>query len=219
MKLSNRFVSFSIAAAFLVLALIISASSVASQGAAWQFTRADYGFRTQRADVTKLLRELISHGGVNNRIAVNNQTMGGDPAPGANKVLRIFARDSRNEEHEFDYNEGTLLPANIFFVRIADRDERGGPDDHDRFHGAPDRDDRHDLAIVKGYYGAQGRMTDVTDVLQHMVHDGALTVNANNRAIGLDPAPGADKLLIVIYQYHGNEQAMAASEGHTLSIP
>jgi hypothetical protein len=37
--------------------------------------------------------------------------------------------------------------------------------------------------------------------------------------MGGDPAPGGNKLLIVVYQYHGKEQAMAASEGHMLSLP
>jgi len=38
------------------------------------------------------VQDLISRGGVNGRIAVNNQTMGGDPAVGANKMLIVIYR-------------------------------------------------------------------------------------------------------------------------------
>jgi len=40
-----------------------------------------------------------------------------------------------------------------------------------------------------------------------------------NGAIGVDPAPGADKVLIVIYRYQGYETAAAVREGFTLTIP
>jgi hypothetical protein len=41
----------------------------------------------------------------------------------------------------------------------------------------------------------------------------------NNNTLGGDPAVGADKVLIVIYRYQGEEQATAVREGNTLSIP
>jgi len=61
--------------------------------------------------------------GVNGRVAVNNQTMGGDPAVGKDKSLRIFARNRRNEERGFNYNEGGFVEVRMFTVRRDDRDD------------------------------------------------------------------------------------------------
>ena len=40
-----------------------------------------------------------------------------------------------------------------------------------------------------------------------------------NSAMGGDPAIGSDKILIVVYRYHGNETATAVREGNLLTIP
>jgi DnaJ-like protein C11, C-terminal len=65
----------------------------------------------------------------------------------------------------------------------------------------------------------QGRTANVTDLLRSMVSDGGLTLNVNNRALGGDPAPGAGKVLIVVYRFRGQEQATAVGEGNRLDIP
>jgi hypothetical protein len=196
------------------------AARTTAQDEGWQIQRADYGFRSQRNDVTDLLRHLISRGGLNGRVIVNNQTMGGDPAIGKDKSLRIFARNRRNEEREFDFKEGGFIDVNLFAVSRDDRSPRGDDrdhDDHDR--GDHDRRDSHDLIIVRGYYGVQGHTVNVTDRLQSMVRDGVLAARVNNETFGGDPAIGADKVLIVIYTYHGREQATAVPEGGRVLIP
>jgi len=199
---------------------------VGAQDEGWQIMRADYGSRAQRIDVTDILRDLISRGGVNGRVAVNNQTMGGDPAIGRDKSLRIFARSRRNEEREFDVNEGGFLDARMFAVRNDDWDERAparderSPDDRSRDdRSRSDRGEARDLAIIRGFYGVQGRTANVTEQLRSMVREGALAVNVNNANFGGDPAIGADKVLIVIYRYRGQEQATAVREGNRLEIP
>jgi len=132
MNSRKRRVTVCFAVSFLVLAAATVASRASGQGQQWQVMRADYGFREQRADVTQLVHALVAHGGVNGHITVNNQTMGGDPAPGADKSLRIFARDDRGKEREFDFAEGSFVMANMFFVRDDDRDHH---DDGDHAHG------------------------------------------------------------------------------------
>ncbi len=234
MNFFRRFVTVFVAATSLAIAAAMFASGASAQTGSWLVMRADYGFRAQRKDVTGIVKDLIAQGGVNGFLAVNNKMMGGDPAPGADKVLRIYARNSAGQQQEFDYAEGRLVPANMFFVRIADRDshvdhddhaDRGDRDDrddrgsHDQFNGGPSRGDWNRVNIQLAYWGAQGRMANVTDTLQHMVRNGALAVVANNASMGLDPAPGAGKILIVVYQYHGQQQAAAASEGHMLALP
>jgi hypothetical protein len=224
MNAANRCARFLIAIALCALGAAVFTPSVAAQDNVWQLTRADYGHKSQRTDVTELVRDLISRGGVKGRVAVNNQTMGGDPAVGKDKSLRIFATNGQNQERVFTYNEGSFFEVSMFSVRSNDWGDRGDnygqygrggySGDRDR-----DRDDRGRLWIIRGFYGVQGKTANVTDLLRSRMRDGALAVNVNNSSMGGDPAVGADKLLIVIYRYHGEEQAAAVPEGNTLSLP
>jgi hypothetical protein len=226
MKATGHSLKFVILMIFFTMGVSLFTAGVGAQEPGWQIVRADYGFRTQRTDVTDILRDLVSRGGVNGRVAINNQTMGGDPAIGRNKSLRIFARSRRNEEREFDVNEGGFLDARMFVVLKDDWDERApARDDHprddrgDRSRDDRDRGDARDLAIIRGFYGVQGRTANVTEQLRSLVREGVLEVNVNNANFGGDPAIGADKVLIVIYRYRGQEQATAVREGNRLVIP
>lgn len=191
-----------------------------AQDEGWRIIRGDYGFRDQRTDVTGLLRDLIARGGVNGRIAVGNQTMGGDPAPGRDKTLHILARSRRGVEREFEFREGSFLDVAMFAARESDdwadrdRDRSPGPGEREGFG---ERESA--LSIIRGYYGVQGRMVNVTDALRSMSREGMLSVNVNNENLGGDPAPGANKVLIVIYRFRGQEQATAVWEGNRLTIP
>jgi DnaJ-like protein len=223
MKLSTRYGVFVAAAVFCAAALTFLSSKASAQDDGWQIMRAEYGTRTQHNDVTDILKDLVGRGGVNGRVAVNNQTMGGDPAVGADKHLRIWARNRRNEEREFDYKEGGFVEAGMFTVRRDDRrDDRNdrpinyGDRDRDRDR---DRDASAGLLILRAYYGVQGRTVNVTDLLRSRVRDGALSFFVTNRDLGGDPAVGYDKVLIVVYSYQGTETATAVREGNTLSLP
>src|SRR5712671_2521220 len=215
MKLANRYVLFVIALVIFAIGATLFTAGLRAQEEGWQIQRADYGFKNQRSDVTDILKDLIERGGVNGRVAVNNQTMGGDPAVGKDKSLRIFARNRRNEEREFNYNEGAFVEARMFMVRRDrdDWDDRGGN------YGGRDRDDWNGLRIIRAYYGIQGRTINVTELLRSRVRDGAINFVVSNSALGGDPAVGADKFLIVIYRYKGQEAATFVREGYTLTIP
>jgi len=207
------------------IAATLFTAGVGAQEEGWQIQRADYGFRNQRSDVSDILKDLIERGGVNGRVAVNNQTMGGDPAVGKDKSLRIFARNRRNEERQFDYNEGGFVEVRMFNVRRDDWDDRpANYGDHDRdarpaHYGDRGREDWNSLTIIRGYYGVQGRTVNVTDVLRSRIRDGVLSFVVTNSALGGDPAIGADKILIVVYRYQGKESATAVREGYSLAIP
>jgi hypothetical protein len=206
-----------------VCAIAIFSSRVAGQDDSWQILRADYGWRQQRIDVTNLMRDLLFRAGVNGRVAVNNQIMGGDPAVGKDKTLRVFARNRRGDEKEFAFNEGSFIDAAMFHVRNDGSannhggDPGVGKDMDDRPRGG-DRD-WDSLSIIYGFYGAQRRTANVTDLLRARVRDGSLSIHVDNNSLGEDPAVGADKVLIVIYRYKGREQAVAIGEGYTLSLP
>ena len=69
------------------------------------------------------------------------------------------------------------------------------------------------------YYGLNNRTNDVTQLLQGQVNNGSLVMQVNNKNLGGDPAPGADKVLTVIYRVNGREQTATVKEGNTLRIP
>src|SRR5713226_6364588 len=215
MKLTTRYGIFAVAFALFAIGASVFSSRAGAQEEGWQILRADYGFKNHRNDVTDILTDLIGRGGVNGRVAVNNQTMGGDPAVGKDKSLRIFARNRRNEEREFSFNEGSFVDVRMFEVR-PDRDDW---DDRGRNYGGSDRDDWNGVRIIRAYYGIQGRTINVTDLLRSRARAGGLNFVVTNSAFGGDPAVGADKYLIVIYRYQGREAATFVREGNTLTIP
>src|SRR5438046_3317056 len=124
MKSTNRYGVLVFAMMAIAIGTTLFSAGVGAQEEGWQITRADYGFKNQRNEVTDILNDLIGRGGVNGRVAVNNQTMGGDPAIGKDKSLHILARNRRNEEREFNYKEGGFVEVRVFNVRRDDRDER-----------------------------------------------------------------------------------------------
>jgi len=211
---ATRFAKFLAISSLLVLGAAALARGVAAQDDVWQLNRADYGWKTQRADVTQLVQDLISRSGVNGRVAVGNQTMGGDPAVGKEKSLRIFATNRRNEEKVFTYEEGSYVDVHMFAVPRNDWGDRDRDRDRNR-----DADDWGDLSVIRGFYGVQGHTANVTGLLRGMTHDGVLTASVNNSTMGGDPAVGYDKVLIVVYRYQGKEQAVAVREGNMLSLP
>ena len=237
MKLANRYVLFVIGLVIFAIGATLFTAGLRAQEEGWQIQRADYGFKNQRSDVTDILKDLIERGGVNGRVAVNNQTMGGDPAVGKDKSLRIFAKNRRNEEREFSYNEGGFVDARMYTVRHDDRDDHpanysdrdrddhgANQGDHDRdarpaHYSDRDRDEWNSLKIIGGYYGVQGRTVNVTEVLRSRIREGVLSFVVTNSALGGDPAVGADKILIVVYRYQGKESATAVREGYSVTIP
>ncbi len=215
MKLTTRYGIFAVAFALFAIGASVFSSGAGAQEEGWQILRADYGFKNQRNDVTDILTDLIGRGGVNGRVAVNNQSMRGDPAIGKDKSLRIFAKNRRNEEREFNIREGGFVDVGMFEVRRNrdDWDDRAGN------YGGRDRDDWNGLRIIRAYYGIQGRTINVTELLRSRVRDGAINFIVSNSALGGDPAVGADKFLIVIYRYKGQEAATFVREGNSLLIP
>ena len=178
-------------------------------GPGWQVMRADYGVQHRRVDVTDRVRALLSGNGM---VRVNNQNMGGDPAVGAEKILRISARDARGQVQQFTFKEGSNIDASQFYHYGGD-------------HGGRDRDDddrgerRGDMRIVRAYYGLNTQTNDVTRLLQSMVRNNSLFIQVNNANMGGDPAVGADKVLTVIYRINGQEQSATVKEGNALRIP
>jgi hypothetical protein len=78
----------------------------------WRVMWAEWGSGDRFVDVTKRVRELLSGEGT---VKVNNTNLGGDPAEGAKKVLRISARDPRGEVRQFAFEEGQYIEVGQFY--------------------------------------------------------------------------------------------------------
>jgi hypothetical protein len=205
---------------FLLLAFVgflpaTASAQVQSAGApAWQVVKADWGAGNRWMDVTVRLRQLLTGYGF---VKVNNANMGGDPAPGANKILRIAARDSRGRSQTLTYKEGSSIDASQFYS-YGKQPYPGRPP----YPPPPPRPvppSGYSLQIVRAYYGLNKRTNDVTSLLRGMIRNDTLVVGVNNRNMGGDPWPGADKVLTVIYRYRGQERTSTVKEGNTLRIP
>ncbi len=181
---------------------------------------ADWGSGNQRMEVTKRVRALLSGNGT---VRVTNQNLGGDPAVGADKQLRISARDMQGRTRELSYREGAYIDASQFY------NYGGGGPGYPGNPGYPPPPPpvnpgipgggHGNFQIVRAYYGLNNQTNDVTDRLRRMVQGGSLTVRVTNGNLGGDPAAGRDKVLTVIYRYQGREQTSTVKEGNTLSIP
>jgi hypothetical protein len=182
-------------------------------GPGWQVMFADWGAGNRRANVTDRVRVLLSGNGM---VRVNNQNMGLDPAVGADKTLRISARDGRGQVREFRYKEGSSIDASQFYNYGGYPGGGGGLPPRP---GPGPNPGYGDLQIVRAYYGLNQRTNDVTQRMRGMVNNGSLVVQVNNNNMGGDPAPGADKVLTVIYRVNGREQTSTVKEGNMRRIP
>lgn len=215
MNFTRRSGMLFIAIVLVAAGAMIFSTEVAGQDEPWQIMRADYGHKELRVNVMERLNELLARVGPEGSVEVNNQTMGGDPAPGRAKSLRIFVKNSKNETREFEINEQHFVEARLFLVHREDiRRDDWGDRDRDR-----DREEGHGLRIIRAYYGVQRRTVNVSELLRDRVREGMVKLVVNNSALGGDPAPGLEKVLIVVYRYQGNETATAVREGETLTIP
>lgn len=160
-----------------------------------QIDEARYGWGNCYSDVTRRLRRMASGGYID--ITVTNEDLGGDPCPGANKVLDV-RYSFRGRGYRVSVNEYGRL-------RLPESD-----DDIDRPSGQ--------LRVVFAEYGCPGRTRDVSRALNRYARDGWISVRVTNDAMGGDPAPGCDKTLRVRYRVDGREYSAFAEEGEVLQI-
>jgi hypothetical protein len=193
----------------LAASCLFSTSARAQNGGGWQVVKADWGAGKRWMDVTNQVRRLLNGNGV---VMVNNGTMGGDPAYGAVKILRIQATGSRGQSQQFTYREGSTINASQF-----SNNGRPGGGGYPGNPGYPPPNGS--LQITRAYYGLNNRTNDVTQLLRGMVRNGTLAVQVNNNNMGGDPAKGGDKVLTVIYRVQGRERTSTVKEGNVLRIP
>jgi Domain of unknown function (DUF3395) len=185
-------------------------------GGGLQVMWADWGWGGRRMDVTARVRVLLSGNGW---VRVTNQNLGGDPAVGADKILRISARDTQGRVRELNYREGASIDASQFYNYGGGPVNPGYPPPRPPLNPGIPGGGNGNFHIARAYYGLNNQTYDVTARLRRMVRDGSLTVRVTNGNLGGDPAVGGDKVLTVIYRYQGREQTATVKEGNMLSIP
>ncbi len=74
------------------------------------------------------------------------------------------------------------------------------------------------LTIVKAGYGAGDKTADVTEKVRAAANGSSLSIVADNRLAGSDPAPNVVKELRVEYSLEGRTQTATVKEGETLQI-
>ena len=205
----------------LAASLLFSASAWAQYqngvqpGPGWQVMKAEWGAGNRWRNVTSRVRALLTGNGL---VRVTNENMGGDPAYGVVKTLRIQARNSRGQSQQFNIRENNTIDAGQFYNYGRGPGYPGNPG-YPTNPGYPGGGGNGNLQIVRAYYGLNNRTNDVTQRLRGMVRNGTLFVQVNNDNMGGDPARGGDKVLTVIYRYQGRERTSTVKEGNTLRIP
>jgi hypothetical protein len=157
-----------------------------------QIARATYGSGYHTSDVTSRLNSQIHSDQL--KVQVDNNTMGGDPAPGQAKTLTVdYALNGRNER--IIVREGDML-------RLPNRVNA-----------------QNNLQIDRATYGVDYRNLDVTSRLNSQIRGDELTLPVNRNTMGGDPAPGQAKSLTVQYSLNGRASQVIVNEGDTLRLP
>src|SRR6266516_4392688 len=74
-------------------------------------------------------------------------------------------------------------------------------------------------SLVAAEWGVPGRLVDVTPQVRSLVHDGILQFEATRQVLGIDPAPGRPKDLVIrIRHWDGDTQEYAFPEKSMVSL-
>jgi hypothetical protein len=155
-------------------------------------SRAVYGSGNRSFDVTSRVNSQIEGDQLN--LQVNNDSMGGDPAPGQAKTLTVqYALDGQTNQVVINEGDTLRLPY--------------------------DSTSQSNLQITRARYGAGNRTSDVTSRLNSQIQGDQLNLQVNSDSMGGDPAPGQAKTLTVQYALNGQTNQVVINEGDTLRLP
>jgi hypothetical protein len=166
-------------------------------GPGWQVMKAEWGSGNRWMDVTYQVRTLLSGNGM---VRVNNQNMGGDPAVGADKTLRIHARNFQGQHRQFAFKEGSSIDASQFY----------------NYGGGAGGGNGAGWRVMWAEWGAGNRRMNVTDRVRTLLSGNGM-VKVSNQNMGGDPAVGADKTLwISARDSRGQVQQFTYREGSSV---
>ena len=192
----------------LVLAfLLASVMAFAQYGSRYSMVRAEYGSGNSYRDVTSQVSSMIQNNQLNFR--VTNDGLGGDPAPGQVKTLRLQVRSERGDVQTMTFREGDT----VNLVMANGGGWQGGRDDDD------DRGRGRGLRVLRAEYGLGDRLVDVTARLNSQIRDGQLSLRVTNDTMGRDPVEEHRKVLTVWYVYRGRTATITVPEKSVLTLP
>jgi len=140
-------------------------------------------------DVTERLRERARGDALD--ITVDIPTLGRDPIPGIGKTLRV--------RYRYNGRELEASAADFESMRLPEI--------------------QRELRIVSARFFYNEKSMDVRERLEPLIQDDRLTVRADLKTLGPDPAVGKTKTLEVRYEFRGNTYEARVKEDQTLSIP
>src|SRR5882724_9097120 len=153
---------------------------------------ATYGSGYRTSDVTSRLNSQIRNDQI--ILAVNTSSMGGDPAPGQNKVLTVqYVLNGRTDQAIINDGDTLRLP----YIGIG----------------------QSSLHINRATYGSGYRTLDVTSRLNSQIQNDQLNLQVNTTTMGGDPAPGQAKTLTVEYALNGRTSQVMVNDFDTLRLP
>ena len=210
-----------------VLAILLTvAFSSLAQSHRWELLRAEYGSGGTWVDVTERVRALVNGDSLNMR--VDNFTLGGDPAPGARKTLRLRVRDDYGREQLLTYPEKESFSLNIRSSNTGypgSAGNYGGPPQPGyssapgNYGGPPQSGYGGGLQILRADYGTDNRIANVTSRLASLIQGNSLSLRVSNESMGGDPAEDRPKVLNVWYSFNGRVANVSINEKDTLNLP
>jgi hypothetical protein len=210
-----------------VLAILLTvAFSSFAQSRRWELLRAEYGSGGTWVDVTERVRALVNGDTLNMR--VDNFTLGGDPAPGARKTLRLRVRDDYGREQLLTYPEKESFSLSIrsgYAGNPGGAGNYGNPPQSGYSGGAPNYGGPPQsaygggLQILRADYGIDNRFANVTSRLASLIQGNSLSLRITNETMGGDPAEDRPKALNVWYSFNGRVANVTVNEKDTLNLP
>jgi hypothetical protein len=210
-----------------VLAILLTvAFSSFAQSRRLELLRAEYGSGGNWVDVTDRVRTLVNGDTLNMR--VDNFTLGGDPAPGARKTLRLRVRDDYGREQLLTYAEKESFSLSIrsgYAGNPGGADNYGGPAQSGypggpgNYGGPPQSAYGGGLQILRADYGVDKRFANVASRLSSFIQGNSLSLRITNETMGGDPAEERPKILNVWYSFNGRVANVTVNEKDTLNLP
>ena len=177
----------------LILALLCVASFEALADGKIHIIEAKYGVKGIYSDVTHLVKNYILDDSI--RMQVTNNNLGGDPASGKLKQLRVLYEKNGRKYSRDIVEQG-------WFVVTGTSDEYA-PSYH-----------TGEIEILKAIYGTdEGAYRIVTGDVQSFVRRDAIRMRVTNENLDGDPAPGKGKKLMVVCKIDGREHTLTFNEG------
>ena len=172
-----------------------------------QIVSAQYGAGNRFVDVARIVGSYMDPSSGQLRMKVTNDTMGGDPVRGPDKILKVqYTYNGQQDSVQINEGQDLVLP-------------RPGIGGGQGYQNGPNYGNGGGVEILSAGYGAKDRFRDVTGILQGRMNSGGVRIKVSNDTMGGDPYPGPDKTLKVDYVYQGRTLHKEVREGTDLVLP